>query len=324
VKGRDFVGKGPTAEDISAFTGEEAEVPVRVYVGLESGDNLAERVDLAMRELDRTGAWDREVLAVFTTTGTGWVDPQAADPLEYIHGGDTAEVALQYSYLPSWISFLVDQEKAAAAGRELITAIQSEWATLPEGDRPELLLFGESLGSFGTESAFSDAADMVANVDGALLVGPVFRNDIHSALTEEREDGTPFWRPVYDGGRDVRFAVAPADLSKPGPGWGENRVVYLQNASDPITYWTPDLLWRRPDWLDDPRGPDVTSVMFYMPIITFFQTAADLAFSTGVPQGHGHVYGANQIDSWVAIHRPDGWTSEDTQRLRELAPGSEE
>lgn len=318
VKGRDFVGTGPSRAEIAAFTGRNAREPIRVYVGLRSADSIGERVELAMRELDRTDAWSRDVLAVFTTTGTGWVDEKAADPLEYIHGGDTAEVALQYSYLPSWISFLVDTDKAASAGRELISAVQDRWQSLPAESRPRLLLFGESLGSFGTESAFTGFGDMVAGADGALLVGPVFRNDIHTALTENRREGSPMWRPVYGGGREVRFVVAPPDLRRPDSSWGDTRIVYLQNSSDPITYWAPDLLWRRPEWLDDPRGPDVSTTMFYMPVITFFQTAADLAFSTGVPQGHGHVYGANQVDSWATIYPNPQWTQGDTRRLRSL------
>ena len=36
--------------------------PIRVYVGLDSADSVAARTDLAMRELERTGAWDRDVL----------------------------------------------------------------------------------------------------------------------------------------------------------------------------------------------------------------------------------------------------------------------
>ena len=318
VKGRDFIGSGPSTAEIEAFTGQPAEEPIRVYVGLKSADDVEARVALAMEELDRTGAWDRDVLAVFTTTGTGWVDARAADPLEYMHGGDTALVALQYSYLPSWISFLVDQEKAADAGTGMISAVHERWSQMPEDARPRLLLFGESLGSFGTESAFEDIDDMIAQIDGALLVGPVFQNEIHTNLTENRQEDSTAWRPVYEDGRYVRFVVSPPDLLEPPTEWDATRVVYLQNSSDPITYWKPDLLLGSPDWLDDPRGPDVSPDMFYIPIITFLQTAVDMAYSTGVPAGHGHVYGANPVDAWAAIYTPEGWTDDHTQRLRDI------
>ncbi len=318
VKGRDFVGNGPTVEQISAFTGQTAQQPIRVYVGLRSANTVEGQVNLALKELDRAGAWDRDVLAVFTTTGTGWVDPRASDPLEYMHGGDTALVSLQYSYLPSWISFLVDQQKAADAGAGVINAVYQRWSQLPQDARPKLLLFGESLGSFGTESAFAGIDDMIARTDGVLLAGPVFQNVIHNGLSDDREPGSPVWRPVYGGGQHVRFAVMPADLQEPPGPWTPSRIVYLQNSSDPITYWKPSLLWRSPEWLDDPRGPDVSREMFWVPIITFWQTAADLAFSTGVPAGHGHVYGANPVDAWAAIYPPQGWTGDDTTGLRDI------
>ena len=116
----------------------------------------------------------------------------------------------------------------------------------------------------------------------------------------------------------MRFAVAPSDLSQPASEWTSPRIVYLQNSSDPITYWSLDLIWRRPEWLDDPRGPDVSSHMTWTPIVTFWGTLGDMVFSTAVPDGHGHSYGANPVDAWAAINRPAGWTSEKTQRLRAI------
>ena len=110
----------------------------------------------------------------------------------------------------------------------------------------------------------------------------------------------------------MRFAVAHAGPRRsPTPSGTSPRIVYLQNASDPITYWKPELIWKPPEWLDDPRGPDVSADMFWVPVVTFWQTTADMAFSTGVPAGHGHSYGANPVDAWAAIDPPDGWTRED-------------
>ena len=56
----------------------------------------------------------------------------------------------------------------------------------------------------------------------------------------------------------------------------------------------------------------------WLPLITFWQMAGDLAFSTGVPAGHGHKYGANVVDGWAALSSPEGWTDADTQRLRDV------
>jgi uncharacterized membrane protein len=320
VQGRDFTGigekLGPTVRQLSDFNGAPAKEPIRVYVGLESADSLQKRVDLALAELDRTHAWSRAAIGVFTTTGTGWIDERAASPLEYMYNGNTALVGMQYSYLPSWISFLVDVQKAADTGRAVIQAIQGRLAQMPTETRPKLLLFGESLGSYGTEEAFKNVDQMIAGVDGALLVGPVFQNHIHDAVTDDRDKGSPFWRPVYKQGEHVRFAVAPSDLSEPNTEWTPPRIVYLQNSSDPITYWSLNLIWNRPAWLNDPRGPDVSSHMWWAPVVTFWGTLGDMAFSTGVPAGHGHDYGANPVDAWAVIIRPPGWTTEKTKELR--------
>ncbi len=323
-KGRDFVAAGPTAADIAALSGRAAREPVRVYVGVEAADTLAERVDLALAELDRTGAWGRRVLTILTATGTGWVDEQAAQPLEYLHDGDTALVALQYSYLPSWLSFNVEPELAARASAALIGAVHERWSALPEQTRPTLLLFGESLGSLGVESAFGGLDELLAMTDGALLVGPVFRNPIRARLTAEREPTSPPWLPVYDAGRHVRFAVCPTDLSRPATPWLAPRVVYLQNASDPVAYWEPQLLWRRPAWLQEPRGPDVSPSLRWLPVVTFWQVSVDMTHSTrGLPAGHGHVYGPNLVDAWAAVHPPRGWSDDDLAALREVVSRAE-
>jgi uncharacterized membrane protein len=157
--GRSFVAGATTPAELRAFHGPAAEVtqPIRVYAGLRSAGSADERAALAVRELARTGAFSREILGVVTTTGTGWVDPDAASSVEYLHAGDTALVGLQYSYLPSWISFLVDREEAAEAGVALYRHVHRRWSQLPVGERPRLIVFGESLGSFGAEAAFGAA-----------------------------------------------------------------------------------------------------------------------------------------------------------------------
>ena len=116
----------------------------------------------------------------------------------------------------------------------------------------------------------------------------------------------------------MRFAVGVPEFSQPETEWKSPRIVYLQNATDPITYWKPELLWKSPEWLDDPRGPDVSDDMFWIPVVTFWQTTADMAFSTGVPAGHGHSYGANAVEAWAAISAPKGWTAEKTRELHDI------
>ena len=59
-------------ERVEAVMGEPAAAePIRVFVGLESAASEAERVALALAELERTRAFDRSLLMVISPTGTG-------------------------------------------------------------------------------------------------------------------------------------------------------------------------------------------------------------------------------------------------------------
>ncbi|WP_231619227.1 alpha/beta hydrolase [Nonomuraea sp. SBT364] len=321
-EGRRFIGTATTPSRVRAFTGAPAVQPIRVYVGLDAAASPRDQAALAVRELERTGAFGRSVLAVLGTTGTGWVDQGMADPLEYMYGGDSALVALQYSYLPSWVSFLVDKKKAARAGEALFDAVRARWAALPAGDRPKLVVAGESLGSFALENAFRGPDELAAKTDGALFVGPPNANPIWSLVTARRDPGSPLWRPLYDDGETFRFAQKPADLWRPPGPWKEPRVVYLQNASDPVVWWTPRLVYDRPGWLEGPRGPGVNPQMNWFPLVTFWQVLVDMTAGLSVPPGHGHRYGPNIADGWAAVAAPPGWADADTARLRALLSGS--
>ena len=261
LQGRAFVGGGPTTAQLQAFSGGPAHPPIRVYAGRRSAPDIRAEAALAVRELQRTGAFARKALCVIATTGTGWVDPRAAEALEYLYGGDTAQVAIQYSYLPSWLSFAVERGRAVDAGRELFNQVWTAWSQLPAGHRPVLLTFGESLGSYGGESAFTGLDDLIRRVDGALWAGPTHANPLWTGLVARRDDGSSQIRPVFEQGHTVRFATGPADLDTPAQPWPAPRIVYLSHASDPITWWSPRLLVHKPDWLREPRGPDVLPAM---------------------------------------------------------------
>jgi uncharacterized membrane protein len=314
-QGRNFVAGAPTRQQLTAFSGRPSQVPIRLYAGLASAGNPQARADLVVREMDRTGAFGRKVVAVFTPTGTGWVDNDVTSSLEYMYSGDTALVSMQYSYLPSWISFLVDRSKVTETAAALITAVHDRWAAMPPGARPKLLIFGESLGTYGTEKTFGSAQKMVDGADGILLEGPTFANPVHQRLTDGRADGSAVWDPEYPD-LPVAFASKAAELRDLGT--GRPKVVYMQNSSDPVVYWSPSLLWHHPPWLRGQRGPDVGHDMHWYPVITFWQTTVDLVFANKAPIGHGHVYKSATVDGWAALAPPPGWTVADTLRLRTL------
>lgn len=322
-EGRNFVAGAVTIEQIESFSGTEAaEEPIRVYAGLESAETLEDAAALVVEELDRTGAADRAVVVSVTTTGTGWVDPDAARALELMHAGDTAIAAIQYSFLPSWIQFLVGTELAGDAGTSINTAVIDWWERLAE-PRPRLILFGESLGSLGLETAMAaptiDASlSNLTQASGALMTGPTASNPIWQEIISSRTPESPVWRPVYDDGAIVRVANLPDD---PGVAeaedWPPPRVLYFHHPSDPVGYWDVKTLWSRPEWVDDPIGYDVSPDVGWFPIITWGQVSADLMAGFSAGPGFGHNYSIDFVSGWAAVVPPDGWTTADTQRLED-------
>ena len=121
-----------------------------MYVGLDSEPTLRGRADLLLQELQRTGAFDREVLVVATTTGTGFWIPPLSMPWNTCTTA-TPRFRVQYSFLPSWISLLADQDAVKLTSRTVFDTVHDYWSTLPADDRPALYLYGLSLGSFGVE-----------------------------------------------------------------------------------------------------------------------------------------------------------------------------
>ncbi|HJT94652.1 MAG TPA: alpha/beta hydrolase [Mycobacterium sp.] len=319
-QGRNFVATGPDADELTRINGTPAKEPIRVYVGLQTADTDEARMAVLLSELERTGAFDRKVLVIVPTTGTGWINPVAARSLEMMYNGDTAMVGSQYSYLPSWISFLGDKQKSMESGRMMIDAIHDRWLQLPPDRRPELVLYGESLGSMAGQGAFEWLPDIARmGFSSVLWVGPPNASPLWKAITVRRDPGTPEVEPRYDNGRTVRFsqstdsAQIASDSEQP---WEGTRVLFLQHPSDPIVWWSEDLVFNRPDWLKEPPGRDRTASMRWYPIVTFWQVAADMTNAGSVPGGHGHNYGNFVLDGWAAVAPPDGWTPEDTERIR--------
>jgi uncharacterized membrane protein len=319
-QGRNFVATGPHADELTRLNGRPAKEPIRVYVGLNTAADDKSRMAVLLSELERTGAFDRKVLVIVPTTGTGWINPIAARSLEMMYNGDTALVGSQYSFLPSWISFLGDRDKSLESGRMMINAIHDRWLQLPPDRRPKLVLYGESLGSMAGQGAFGWLPDIARmGFSSVLWVGPPNASPLWSAITARRDPGTPEVEPRYDNGRTVRFSqasdAAEIALDTAAP-WEGTRVLFLQHSSDPIVWWSQDLLFNRPDWLKEPPGRDRTASMRWYPIITFWQVAADMTNAGSVPGGHGHNYGDFVLDGWAAVTPPDGWTPHDTERIR--------
>ncbi len=317
--GKGFVATGPTRQEISQFWDKEALQPLRVYVGLNSRETVEERAELALQELIRAGGLDRSTLVVATPTGTGWLDPGAVDTVEYLHAGDTAIVTMQYSYLPSWLTILVDPERSRDSAAALFDKVYSHWKTLPKGRRPKLYIHGLSLGALGSANSADIFTVFEDPIQGGVWSGPPFPSPAWSRATRNRNPDSPMWLPTLRDGSMLRFTGRRNSLAEAGKRWGPMRFVYIQHASDPMTFFAPELLYRKPEWLVGERGPDVSPNLRWLPIVTFLQAGFDLPMATTVPMGYGHNFApASYIDAWIEVTQPQEWDADDTRRLKQL------
>ncbi len=332
-QGRVFLGRGPRLADIEAVTGRPAQEPIRVYAGMPHGhQTMADRAQLVVEELRRTGAFDRSVLLVTTSTGSGWVDEWQVQPVEYLAGGDCATASMQYSYVPSSINVITGLEPSLEASRVLFQAVRDALDALPpEHPRPALYVCGESLGAYASQQVFAGIDEVLREVSGALWVGTPSFTDLHRDLTAARHRGSPEVAPVVGNARHVRFANLPENLTADvygrelGP-WDFPRVVYAQHPSDPVVWWSTDIVWHQPDWLREKAGHDVSRRMEFTRGATFIQVLADLPVAGTAPAGHGHTYHEELVPLWegvLGIHEssrpsalPSGEWVDDDMRAR--------
>ena len=306
-QGRVFLGRGPSRLDIAQVSGGEAMEPIRVYSGMPTGGaGIEAAAATVVAELRRTGAFDRAVILLAASTGSGWVDEWQVQPLEFLTRGNCATASLQYSYVPSALNWLTGLEPAQDASAALFRAVRAELDSMDEADRPALFVCGESLGAFASQSVFDSFEEVLDRVDGALWVGTPAFTPMHRALTAARHKGSPEVAPVVHNGRRVRFVNEPSDLRTDlygrelGP-WGFPRVVYAQHPSDPVVWWNNKLIWTQPDWLRERAGRDVSRNVEFTRFVTYIQVLADLPVAGTAPGGHGHTYNEELIPLWRAI-----------------------
>ncbi len=326
AEGQQFVSGGPTTDQIAAYAGATAQEPIRVYAGIDSADTPQARADLAVQELQRTGAFDRSLLVVAMTTGNGFLDPDLVSAPELLTAGDIATVSTQYSVLPSWLSFVVDQRASQDEAVALWDAVRDAVAALPADARPQLAVSGESLGAFAGQAAFAGLTPegVADDVDAAVWVGSPATSSLWAPWRDTRTAG-PEWEPVIGDDTIARAPATAASTAWTQSGWGERRVVLTQHSNDPVAWWDLALLRQRPAWLDEPRGPGVDPRITWWPGVLFLQAGLDLAAAGSVPSGIGHNYADVTGQAWAyALDAPgsDGaWSPADTARLsRALHP----
>lgn len=276
-EGRRWLGKSLTPEGINAVMERtDAVQPIRVYASLDQYNDPHDRAAALLSEIDRTGALERPVFALFSPTGTGYVNYVACEALEYLTGGNCASAAVQYSVLPSSLS-LTKVGTGVQQTRMVLDGINERLRNMPKEKRPRVLLFGESLGSQVSQEVFKGTGTYGprgAGIDSAIWIGT-------PAATEWRKElwgNRTITEPPSLGPEDYYLPRAIADWDAI-PAEERDRITYLllQNGDDPIPKFDTRLLWRRPAWLNSDQRPlGSPKGVSWTPVTTFFMTFMDM------------------------------------------------
>lgn len=270
--------------------------PIQVYVGLASAPTVSERVELAIAEMERTGAFERSLLMLVSPTGLGYVNYVALAAAQYFSRGDMASVTMQYSNRPSPLS--LGRVGHAREQNRLLWLRILERLRRSHGPRPRVVLFGESLGAHTSQDVFLHWGTLglqALGIDRALWIGtPYGSRWSHEVTDPSRLDVDPGSVAVVNDIDQLMTRAAERGALPP--------YVMLSHHNDAVTKFGPDLLTTTPTWLGpgrpaveivdkaSPRG--ISKHMRWRPVTTFFQTLLDVknAQVPGTYQAWGHDY----------------------------------
>jgi uncharacterized membrane protein len=294
-QGRRFVTDVLTPEYIDETMGEEgAAHPIRVFIGYNSEPLYPSgRAEMALDELDRTGAFDRSYLVLVSPTGTGWVDQTMIESAEMFTRGDIATCVIQYGKYPSFLS-LQKVALGRAQFRLLLWGVAQRLAGRPPEERPKVLVFGESLGAWTSSDVVMHngiAGFDHYGIDKALWAGlPWMAKWSKDGMGRSSSDLVPEGTVgVFDRPEELE-ALTQQERSA-------LRAIILSHDNDPIAVMGPDLAIREPEWLKGERGRGVPPDMVWTPIVTGIQVMVDAANAMVTVPGHfgsfGHDYRAD-------------------------------
>ena len=140
--------------------------------------------------------------------------------------------------------------------RDTVNAIVDAWKAKPADQRPELILFGESLGSFGSQAAWDASrhpADVTADIEQDRVGRPAGRVDAVEAVA-----GRPLERSgvaARHRRRHDREGLHQPGRARGRPGHRGKAITFVAHPNDPVVYWSPDLLLQRAGLARPPLGP---------------------------------------------------------------------
>jgi uncharacterized membrane protein len=317
LQGRRFVTDVVSPEMIEDVLGEPAAAaPIRVFIGYNSEPMYTMgRAEMAMAELERTGAFERSHLLLVSPTGTGWVDQTMIESAEFLTRGDIATCVIQYGRFPSFLSV-----QKVALGRHqfraLLWSIRQRLAERSPADRPKVFVFGESLGAWASSDVVMyqgiDGFDHYG-IDKALWVGlPGLAKWSRNGMAAGRSGLVPAGTVGVFDNPDEMEALSPGARSR-------LRATILSHDNDPIAVISPDLIIREPEWLGSTRGRGVPEDMDYTRLLTFLQVAVDAMNAMVTVPGHfgsfGHDYRADMARAVRAAYGLDDVTDEQVEAI---------
>jgi uncharacterized membrane protein len=319
LQGRRFIGTRIPKDTLNQELGiKRALDPIRLYVGVDSASTEEDRVALALAEIDRTKALERDIVVLIAPTGTGYINYVMSDTVEYLAKGNSALIAMQYSKRPSPLS-LDRVDEGFIQFRILVNAISKRLREMPANKRPTVALFGESLGAWVSQDAFlhSGTDGLIANgIDRALWIG-----------TPELSK----WQEHVSGGDKLNvdqelvgtfdnideYRGLPADVRK------KIRYVMCTHYNDPVSHFSASLLFRAPQWLRsyDNRPATLPQNTRYRTPTTFVHRIIDMKNALkpkpGVFTSIGHDYRADLLGFINEVYNFH-YTQSELQEINEL------
>ena len=271
----------PVDRDRHGHAGPRAP-PCRCTSGWTTRRPPRERVDLAMAELERTGAFDRSLLVLVSPTGTGYVNYVAMaaaavpDARRRRHG--------HAAVLPPAVAAVPRHGPRPPASRTGCCGCGSSSASASAPARgPRVVLFGESLGAHTSQDVFLHWGTLgldAMGIDRALWIGTPYGSKwMHQVTRGDR----------LDVDRDSVAVVNDyAQLAGPGREAGHRpRFVLLSHDNDGVTKFGhgPAAGPRRTGWAPTGRCRSRSRRaaraasrrrMRWRPITTFFQSLIDM------------------------------------------------
>jgi uncharacterized membrane protein len=319
LHGRRFVTEVVPRSVIDDTLGESGALdPIRAYVGVETEPLYATgRSELALDEMERLGAFDRKYLLLVSPTGTGWVDHTVVETAEILARGDIATACIQYGKAPSFLGI-----QGVALGRDqfrqLLWGVRQRLIGVPEGKKPKVLVFGESLGAWSSSDVVmhqGTAGFDHYSIENALWFGlPGLARWSRTGMREGRNPLTPPGTvAAFD--RFEQYQELSDEQRQ------SLRAVVVDHDNDPISQISLRLAVKKPPWLDGQPRRNVPEGMRWQPMITFIQILADamnaMVTIPGEFKSFGHDYRADTLDFVGAAYDLPPITEEQSKAVHE-------